>query len=86
MRSEVLTAVKMSMVVLSVVTQSGFVGEYQRFGGTYCVCLQGCSSETLLLPSLHGVTTQETTMKLNIICTDLRASYAAPEMSRRMAE
>jgi hypothetical protein len=33
---EVLTAVKMSIVVLCVVTPSGLGGGYQRFGGMYC--------------------------------------------------
>jgi hypothetical protein len=36
----VLTAVKMTMLVLWVVTPSGFLGRYQRFGGTYCIHLQ----------------------------------------------
>jgi hypothetical protein len=40
MRFEVLTAVKMSILVFWVVTQCGLVGRYQRFGGTYCLHLQ----------------------------------------------
>jgi hypothetical protein len=35
LRSEVLTAVKMSMLVFWVVTPCGLVNGYQRFGGTY---------------------------------------------------
>jgi hypothetical protein len=61
MRSVVLTAVKMSMLVFWVVTPCGLVGRYQRFRGTYCLLLQGflspssapkmealCFSETLV--------------------------------------
>jgi hypothetical protein len=57
MRFEVLTA-KISMLVFWVVTPCGLVGEYESFGGTYCLHLQGwhldpemeavCSSETLV--------------------------------------
>jgi hypothetical protein len=39
MRFEVLTAVKMSMLVFWVVMPCGLVGKYQRFGGTYCLHL-----------------------------------------------
>jgi hypothetical protein len=35
-RSEVLTAVKVSSLAFWVVTPCGLVGRYQRFGGTYC--------------------------------------------------
>jgi hypothetical protein len=35
-RSEVLTAVKMSMLVFWVVKLCGLIGRYERFGGTYC--------------------------------------------------
>jgi hypothetical protein len=34
LRYEVLTAVKMSMLVFSILTPCGFVGRYQRFVGT----------------------------------------------------
>jgi hypothetical protein len=37
MRSEVLTAVKMLMLVFWVVTLCVIVGRYQRFGGTRCL-------------------------------------------------
>jgi hypothetical protein len=61
LRSELLTAVKMSHVGLQGCT-------YQRFGGTYYLHLQGskmetvglCSSETLV--STHGVSAQKTNM------------------------
>jgi hypothetical protein len=36
-----LMAVKMSMLVFWVATPSGRVDRYQRFGGTYCLHLQG---------------------------------------------
>jgi hypothetical protein len=54
MRFEVLTAVKMLMLVFWIVTPCGLVGRYQRFGGTYCLHLQVfspkavCSSQTLV--------------------------------------
>jgi hypothetical protein len=38
---EVLTVVELSMFVFWVVTPRGFVGRYQRFGGTYFFHLQG---------------------------------------------
>jgi hypothetical protein len=41
MRTEVLTAVKLSVLVVWVVTPCGLVGRYQCFGGTYCFRLQG---------------------------------------------
>jgi hypothetical protein len=37
LRFEVLTALKMSILVKWVVTPCGLVGRYQRFGGTYCL-------------------------------------------------
>jgi hypothetical protein len=37
---EVLTAVKMLMVVFWVVTPCGLVGGYQHFRGTYCLYIQ----------------------------------------------
>jgi hypothetical protein len=40
-KSEVLTAVKMSMLFFWVITPCGLASRYQRFGGTYCVHLQG---------------------------------------------
>jgi hypothetical protein len=40
MRFEVLTEVKLSMLVFWVVTPCGLVGRYQRFGRTYCLNLQ----------------------------------------------
>jgi hypothetical protein len=42
---EVLTAVKMSMLVFWVVKPNGLVGRYQRFGETSCVHLQGRNPE-----------------------------------------
>jgi hypothetical protein len=41
MRSEVLTTVKMSILVFWVVTPCGLIGRYQRFGGIYYLHLQG---------------------------------------------
>jgi hypothetical protein len=41
MSFEVFTAVKISMLVFWVVTPCGFVGRYKRFGGIYCIHLQG---------------------------------------------
>jgi hypothetical protein len=38
---DVLTAVKMSMLLFYVVTLYGLVGRYQNFGETYCLHLQG---------------------------------------------
>jgi hypothetical protein len=38
-RFEVLTAVKMQIFVFLVETPCGFVGRYQRFGGTYYIYL-----------------------------------------------
>jgi hypothetical protein len=35
-RFQVLTAVKMPMLIFWVVTLCGFAGRYHRFGGTYC--------------------------------------------------
>jgi hypothetical protein len=51
MRFEVLMAVKMSILVFWVVMPCGLVGRYQHSGGTYCLCLQ-------------GITTQKTTLTL----------------------
>jgi hypothetical protein len=42
MRFEVLTAVKISIMVFWVVTPCGLAGTYHRFGGTYCP-EDGCS-------------------------------------------
>jgi hypothetical protein len=39
-RFEVLTAVKISILVFWVVTSCGLVGRYRHFGGTYCLDLQ----------------------------------------------
>jgi hypothetical protein len=41
MRFEVLTAVKMLMLIFWVFTPYGLVGTYKRFGGAYCLHLQG---------------------------------------------
>jgi hypothetical protein len=56
LRLEVLTAVKMTMVIFWAVTQCDFVGGYQSFGGTHCIHLQGetnieaiRSSETMVI-------------------------------------
>jgi hypothetical protein len=39
--TEVLTSVNMSVLVFWVVTPCGLLSRYQRFGGTYCLHLQG---------------------------------------------
>jgi hypothetical protein len=41
LKLQVLTAVKMSILVIGVVTPCVLVGGYRRFGGTYCLHLQG---------------------------------------------
>jgi hypothetical protein len=55
------------MFVFWVMTPFRLVGRYQRFGGTYCLHLQGWSSFLLkcwyLPASLHGVTAQKTNIK-----------------------
>jgi hypothetical protein len=49
MKSEVLTAVKMSLLVFWVVTPCGLAGRYQRFEGSYSLKMETmCSSETLV--------------------------------------
>jgi hypothetical protein len=67
MRFEVLTAVKMSMLVLWVVTPFRLAGRYRRFGETYCLHLKGCKWRQYFPlknyhppTSPHGVTTQKT--------------------------
>jgi hypothetical protein len=40
---DVLTALKMSKFIFWVATPCGLVGRHQRFGGIYCLCLQGYS-------------------------------------------
>jgi hypothetical protein len=64
MRFEVLTGVKMSVLVFWVVTPCGLASTYQRFGGTKCIntALKMeaiCSSETYLATSPYGVTIQK---------------------------
>jgi hypothetical protein len=44
MRLEILTVVKISMLVFWVVTQCEFVGRNQHFGRTYCLQLQGVTT------------------------------------------
>jgi hypothetical protein len=50
MKSEVLTAVKMSTLSFWVVTPCGLVCRYQRFGATYCLHLQGWSHFSVFSP------------------------------------
>jgi hypothetical protein len=64
MRFEVLTAVKMSMLLFWIVTPCGLVGRYQGFGGTYCFHLQGW----YLPAGPHGISTQKTKIDLKILC------------------
>jgi hypothetical protein len=47
MRFEVVTAVKMLMLVFWVVTPYGLVDKYQCFGGTYVFLLQGLNTVLL---------------------------------------
>jgi ABC-type amino acid transport system permease subunit len=42
-KNEILTTVHISMVVFWVAMPYGLVHGYQRFGGTYCLHLQGSS-------------------------------------------
>jgi len=65
MRSKVLTAMKMSVLIFWVVTPYGFVGKYQLYEGTYCFHLHGWRWKQYVSPSgwylstsPHGVTTQ----------------------------
>jgi hypothetical protein len=44
-KSEVLTAAKMSMLIFWVATPFEFAGTYQRFGETYCLLLQGFNGQ-----------------------------------------
>jgi hypothetical protein len=58
-RYEVLTTVKLPILVVWVETQCGVLGRYQRFGGTYCVylqCVQPTKSTltTLALPVVNN--------------------------------
>jgi hypothetical protein len=55
------TAVKMGIVFFWVATPCSLLGGYERFGGTYCLCLLGifqrealCSSEMLIIYSLRS--------------------------------
>jgi hypothetical protein len=56
MRFGLLTAMKMSMVVFWVVTSCGLVGGCQRFGGTYCLHLQGWRLLSKKPAEYHGKT------------------------------
>jgi hypothetical protein len=63
MRLEVLTMVKISMLVFWVAMQCGPVGRYQHFEGTYCLHLQGLSgiylqAHTALQPRRPTLTRQ----------------------------
>jgi hypothetical protein len=53
MRFDVLTAVRMSMLLLWVVTPCELVGRYQRFGETYCLHLQGRKWKQYYPPKLQ---------------------------------
>jgi hypothetical protein len=55
MRSEVLTAVRMSILVLWIVTPCGLVGTYQRFGETYCLHLQGVTRKKNNIVNMDSV-------------------------------
>jgi hypothetical protein len=46
-RFEVLTAVKMAMLVIWVVTPCGLVGRQRQFGETYCLHLQDSREVTM---------------------------------------
>jgi hypothetical protein len=50
------------MLVFWTITPCGHKGTYQRFGGTYLLHLQPCSSETrwFLPASTRGITTLKT--------------------------
>jgi hypothetical protein len=58
----------LSMLFFWIITSCGLVGRYQRFGGTYCLYLQGWRWKQYVPPkrwylptSQHGVTSQKTT-------------------------
>jgi hypothetical protein len=72
-RFEVLTVVKMFMLVTWVVTLCGLEGRYTYFGGTYCLHVQICLQPKSWQPCtrLFDVTTRNTTVN---IFTDLRTS------------
>jgi hypothetical protein len=54
----------MSLLVFWVVTMCLLVGSFRRFGGAYCLHLQGLSRPT----SSHGVTTQKTNIDTSEYC------------------
>jgi hypothetical protein len=70
---EVLTDVKLSMLVLWVTTSCGLVGRYWRFGKTYCPVFKALRrwrqevppKRWYLLTSSHGVATQKTNVDVN---------------------
>jgi hypothetical protein len=60
MRFEVLTEVKISILIFWVVTQCGLVNRNQRFGRTYCLHLQGFSHTALQpLSTVHFKSNEE---------------------------
>jgi hypothetical protein len=60
MRFEVLTAVKMSMLVFWVVTPCGLVGRFQRFRKTYCLHLLGLNIQCRYKTIIHRCNQQQT--------------------------
>jgi hypothetical protein len=65
LRYKVLMAAKMSVLVFWVVKPCGLAGRYHRFGGTYCLHLQGW--RRCLPTSPHGVTTHKTNIDTTIL-------------------
>jgi hypothetical protein len=68
-RSEVLTAVKMSILVFWVVTPCGLVGRYQRFGRAYYLCLQGRVSPSYSTLNMDAIRSSETPVSHVQDCT-----------------
>jgi hypothetical protein len=70
---DVLTAVKMSIVVFRVLTPCDLVGGYQCFGGTYRLHLQGDDGGDTLLSFRFKYSTQRHVLKypnLSLMMTD----------------
>jgi hypothetical protein len=72
MRFEVLTAVKMLILVFWVVTSYGHVGRYQHFRGTYCLHLQPLDP---ILSQMNPVPTPHTFLVIFKIKKKLASSF-----------
>jgi E3 ubiquitin-protein ligase DOA10 len=76
---EVSTKVKMTTVVICVVTSCGFTGVYQRFGSAYCLHLQEDRSSETLVSACKSTRRQDRQDDRGVDCTgrDLFRSKAA---------